>query len=185
MSEKKIALAIVALYGILILTSLGDPAMILSIGQLVLGGSFDLFLSLVPYGIVSIVLLYLTFVARETHPRKFLFLMVMSVVIFFIERYLNGEGEKIHLTEFALFGALVFWSATIWGTKRHVAYLLVAAAGPITVALDELIQTFLLSKLFSVRDILVNVMAVALGAVMYGGLFLDSPREGEEAKPPA
>jgi hypothetical protein len=184
MSEKKIALGIAALYGILILTSLGDPAMMLSIGHLVFGGNLDLFLSLVPYGIVSIVLLYLTFVVRETNPKRFVFLMIMSVVIFFIERYLNGLGEKMHLAEFALFGALVFWSATVWGTRRHTAYLLVAAAGPVTVILDELIQIALTMKPFSVRDVLVNVMAVALGAVMYGGLFLDSPRQ-EEAKPPA
>ena len=181
MSEKKFALTVVTLYGVLILTSLGDPVMILSIGQLFMGGHLDLFFSLVPYGIVSILLVYLTFVAKETRARRFLFLMGMSIVIFFVVRDLNGEREKMHLTEFALLGALIFWSAAIWGIKRHTAYLFVAMAGVITVGLDELIQAGLSLKLFSVRDILVNIIAVALGAVLYGGLFLDSPREREKA----
>jgi hypothetical protein len=182
MSEKKFALTFLALYAILILTSLGDPAMTLSIGRLFMGSNVDLFFSLVPYGIVSILLAYLTFVAKETRARRFLFLMIMSVVLFFIVRYLNGEREKMHLTEFAFLGALIFWSATVWGSKRRTAYLFVAAAGSITVGLDELIQTSLSLKLFSMRDILINSMAVALGAVLYGGLFLNSTKEAEEAE---
>jgi hypothetical protein len=179
MSEKNYALIVAILYAALILISLGDPAMVLAIGRALLGEHLDLFFSLVPYGIVSLLLVYLTFVAKETRGRRFFFLMIISVTLFFIVRYLIGEREKVHLVEFALLGGIILWSATKWGFKRCLAYLLVVTAGLITVGIDELLQTSLSLKVFSTRGVLVNIMAVALGAVTYGGLFWDPPQSEE------
>jgi hypothetical protein len=179
MSEKNYALIVAVLYTALILISLGDPAMALAIGRPLLGEHVDLFFSLVPYGIVSLLLVYLTFVAKETRGRRFFFLMIISVVLFFVMRYLIGEREKVHLVEFALLGGIIFWSATIWGFKRSFAYLLVVTAGVMTVGIDELLQTSLSLKVFSIRDVLVNIMAVALGGITYGGLFWDPPQSEE------
>jgi hypothetical protein len=180
-SEKKFSLVVSILYIVLILISLGDPAMVLTIGRAVLGGRTELVLSLIPYGIISFLLVYLTFVSRESRARRFLLLMVVSVVTFFIIRYLHGESEKMHLTEFALLGALLFWTATEWGFNRHAAYLLVATAGSMTVVSEELIRISLSLGMFTIRDILVNIMSVALGAVLYAGLFVDYPRPAKEA----
>jgi len=182
MSEKTYALIVVILYSVLILFSLGDPLMVLRIGRLVLGEHLDIFLSLVPYVIVSLLLAYLTFGAKETNGRKFIFLLAVSVILFFVVRTLNGVREKAHLIEFALLGGLTMWSATRWGFERPMAYFLVAAAGFVTVGLDELFQTLLSLKLLSIRDVLVNIMAVALGAITYGGLLWDSPKNEERTK---
>jgi hypothetical protein len=182
MSEKQYALIVVILYSLLILFSLGDPAMTLTMGRLFLGERLDLFLSLVPYGIISLLLVHLTFIAKETQGRKFLFLITISVVLFFIVRYLNGWREKAHLIEFSLLGGLILWSATRWGLRRLPAYLLVLAAGLLTIGLNELLQTSLSVKVFSVRDVLVNTMAVALGAITYGGLFWERPPDRQESE---
>ncbi len=182
MSEKNYAAIVVILYAVLVLISLGDPAMVLAIGHSLLGEHLDLFLSLVPYGIISLLLVYLTFVTKEARAGRFFFLMVISVILFFVVRHLNGEREKVHLIEFGLLGGLIFWSAALWGFRRPVAYLVVVTAGPATVGFDELLQTSLSLKVFSERDVLVNIMAVAIGAVIYGGLFLDSTQNEGEAK---
>ncbi len=182
MPEKKYALIVVILYSALILFSLGDPAMMLTLGRFFLGEYFDLFLSLVPYGIVSLLLVYLTFVARETQGRKFLFLIAVSIILFFVVRFLNGWREKAHLIEFSLLGALILWAAMRWSLGRFPAYLLALTAGPITVGLNELLQTSLSVKVFSVRDVLVNTMAVALGAITYGGLFWNRPQDKKESE---
>jgi VanZ family protein len=182
MSEKNYALIVLSLYCALILLSLGDPAMVLTIGRLMLGENLDLFLSLVPYGIISLLLVYLTFMAKETQGRRFFLLIIISVILFFVVRFLNGGREKAHLIEFAILGGLIFWSATRWGFKRAVAYLFVLAVGFITVGFDELLQTSLSLKVFSIRDVLINIMAVALGAITYGGLFWDSSQNEEQAK---
>ena len=149
--------------------------MLLSIGRLLLGERVDLFFSLVPYVIVSLLLVYLTFVKKETGRGNFIFLMIISVVLFFIVRFLNGEREKVHLIEFALLGGLFLRPATLWGLNRHMAYGVAGGAGLVIVGCDELFQVLLSLKAFSIRDVLVNSMAFALGAVTYGGLFYDPP----------
>lgn len=180
MSDRSFALALVILYTILILISLGDPAMVLAVGRLLMGEHLDLFFSLAPYGIIALVLVYLTFVKKETSAGSFIFLILICVILYFIERYLRGDREKIHLIEFALLGALIFRTAALWQLGRWAVYLLVAAAGLATVGIDELLQISFSLKVFSIRDVLVNSMAVALGAVTYGGLFLDLPPGPEE-----
>jgi hypothetical protein len=182
MPEKRFAVAVAALYAVLILFSLGDPLMLLSIGRTLLGERTDLFFSLAPYGIVSLLLAYLTFVKKEKRGGIFFFLMIISIVLFFIVRFLNGEREKLHLLEFAILGGLLIRSAGLRGFGRNAAYGIAVGAGLFIVGLDELLQIALSIKIFSIRDVLVNGMAVTLGAVTYGGLFYDSPPGGEELK---
>lgn len=179
MSERRFAVVVAALYAILILFSLGDPLMLVSIGRTLLGERVDLFFSLLPYGIISVLLLYLTLMEKETRGGAIVFLMIISIVLFFIIRFLNGEREKVHLIEFALLGGLLLRSMHLWRFSRHTAYGLALAVGLLIVGCDELIQVALSLKILSVRDVLVNAMAVALGAVTYGGLFCDPPSEGE------
>lgn len=179
MSERRFAVTVAALYAVLILFSLGDPLMLLSIGRILLGERVDLFFSLVPYGVLSLLLLYLTFIRKETRGGGLVFLMIISIVLFFIIRFLNGEREKAHLIEFALLGGLLLRPVYLWGLSRRTAYGLTLGAGLLVVGCDELIQVALSLKVFSIRDVLVNCMAVALGAVTYGGLLCDPPSEGE------
>jgi hypothetical protein len=182
MSERRFAATVAILYGTLILFSLGDPLMLLSIGRLLLGERVDLVFSLVPYGFISLLLVYLTFIKKETRGGDFFFLMMISVLLFFIIRFLNGEREKVHVIEFALLGGLLLRPATLWGLNRQAAYALTMAAGLMTVGFDELLQVLLSLKVFSIRDVLVNSMGVALGAVICGGLFYDPPRDSEAPK---
>jgi len=182
MSERRFAATVAILYGALVLFSLGDPLMLLSIGRLLLGERVDLVFSLAPYGFISLLLVYLTFIKKETRGGDFIFLMIVSVVLFFIVRFLNGEREKIHLIEFALLGGLFLRPATLWGLNRYVAYGVTVGAGLVIVGCDELFQVLLSLKAFSIRDVLVNSMAFALGAVTYGGLFYAPPDDSEPPK---
>jgi hypothetical protein len=182
MSERKFAITVAILYGALVLLSLGDPLMLLSAGRLLLGERVDLVFSLVPYAIVSYLLVYLTFIGRESRGSSFLFLLIISVVLFFIVRFLSGEREKLHLIEFALLGGLLLRPIKLWGLGRGAAYGLAVAVGLGTAGCDELLQVLFSIKVFSVRDVMVNGMAVILGAVMYGGLFYHPSYGGEAPK---
>jgi|GEM_PF-3691837 len=180
MSEKTFAITVTILYALLILCSLGDPLMLLSIGRLLLGESAELFFSIIPYGIVSLLLAYLVLVKRETRVGNLIFLMIMSVAIFFVVRFLSGEREKIHLVEFAVLGGLILHSARVFKIGRNAAYGLMLAAGLAIVGCDELLQAYLSIKVLGVHDVLINSMAVVLGAVTYAGLFYNPPYNNQE-----
>ena len=181
MTEKQFALVFLPLYCVLILTSLGDPGMTLSAGRSLFGDHFDLVLSIVPYAVVALLLVYLTFVAEERRAWRFIFLILISVALFFVTKYLYGEEEKVHLIEFALFGGVIFWAASVWGVSVSFSYAIVAAAGVVTVGLDESIQMMLSLKFFTVRDVLVNFMSTVLGAFIYAGLFGGRQKRGEDS----
>jgi hypothetical protein len=185
MSEKQFALVVPMLYGILVIVSLGDPLMVLAIGRVLFGYRFDLILSLIPYGIIGILLAYIVFVTQEKRPWRFVFLIAVSVALFFVMKLLGGAEEKLHLIEFALFGALVYWTASVWGVGRSLSYAVVLAVGLVTVTLDESAQVLLSTNDFALGDGLVNITSTILGALTYAGLFRDGRRaetgDGEES----
>jgi hypothetical protein len=185
MSEKQFALVVPLLYSVLVIVSLGDPGMVLAIGRLLFGYRLDLILSLVPYGIIGILLAYIVFVTREKRPWRFVFLIAVSVALFFVMKLLGGAEEKLHLIEFALFGALVCWAASVWGIGRSMSYAVAAAVGLVTVGLDESAQVLLSLSGSALRDGMVNITSTLLGAITYAGLFRDGHRaetsDGPEA----
>ncbi len=181
MSQKQFALIITALYCTLILTSLGDPVMVLSAGEALFGYRLDLILSLFPYAIIALFLVYLTFVSKEKQPWRFLFLIVVSIALFFVMRLLYGPEEKLHLIEFSILGGLIGWAASMWGVSLAVVYGVVVALGVIVVGSDEYIQVLLSLKIFSARDVLINSMSALLGAVVNAGLFLDRQKAEDDA----
>ena len=185
MNEKTFAIAVTILYALLILCSLGDPLMLLTIGRLLFGGRVDLFFSLVPYGIIGLMLVYLTLVKQEARVGTLLFLIIISIAIFFVVRFLNGEREKIHLIEFAVLGALLLHSGRVFRIGRNAAYGLMLGTGLAVVGFDELLQVYLSIKVLGVRDVLINCMAVVLGAVTYAGLFYDPQYDTQEPKNPS
>jgi hypothetical protein len=178
-TEKKYALIVLSLFCILILVSLGDPGMILEVGQYLSDRNLEIILALIPYAIIGLILAYLTFVVRERHAWRFIFLIFLTVALFFVMRLLSGADQKIHLLIFAVLGGIVSWAAGIWGFSRASTALFILGVGIFTTTADEMVQAAFLVSIFEIRHIAVNLMSTLLGGLVYAEL-LDSSRDVKE-----
>ncbi len=176
--EKKVVWSIVALYVLLIFITLGDVVMIMDFAQRNLGDYFNPILGVSPYFFLAAFLTYITFIKKEKRPSRYIFLILIVVCFFFIMRLLYYPAEKVHLIEYGILGALVFWAVSIHKVDIVFCYVAAIIVSLVVGSADEIVQGFLPFRVFDFRDIVVNNLSGALGAVIYAGFFREGVLKG-------
>lgn len=183
-SEKKAAWSIVILYVTLIFITLGDIVPMVEFAQKKFGSYFNLAMSLLPYLFFFSFFIYIALIKRDKNPAKYIYFILILIAFFLIMRFLRYPVEKVHLIEYSIFGALFFWITTLYGFSILGSYGATVIAALLVGGADELVQSFIPSRFFDVRDILINFQSGVLGAAVYAGFFREvdggEKEEGED-----
>lgn len=177
-SPSKVVWSIVLLYILLIFITLGDVVMIMDFAERKLGDYFNPILGVSPYFFMAAFLFYITLVKKEKRPSRYIFLILIVIGFFFIMRLLYYPAEKVHLIEYGILGALVFWAVSIHKVDIVLCYIAAIVVSLVVGGADEIIQGFLPFRVFDFRDIMINNLSGALGAVVYAGFFREGILKG-------
>lgn len=91
--------------------------------------------------------------------KNILFLGSTGIVVWGIFRYVELPIERLHFIQYGLLGWLIFYSLP--RTKMINGFLFGLSVG----VLDEVLQGILPQRVFDVRDVWMNGMAVLLGII--------------------
>ncbi len=174
LSEKKTAWAIVLLYITLIFMTLGDVVPIVNFAEKKLGNNFNLIMSLSPYIFFLGFFVYVTAIKKERRLSQYIYYILILIAFFLVMRFLRYPVERIHLIEYSIFGALFFWTMSIYGLSLLASYAITVFVILLVGSADEIVQSFIPTRFFDFRDILINFQSGILGAAVYAGFVRDA-----------
>jgi VanZ family protein len=174
LSEKKTAWAIVLLYITLIFMTIGDVVPIVNFATKKLGNNFNLIMSISPYIFFSGFFVYVTAIKKERRLTQYIYYILILIAFFLVMRFLRYPVERIHLIEYSIFGALFFWMLSIYGLSLLASYTITVFATLLVGGADEIVQSFIPTRFFDFRDILINFQSGILGAAVYAGFVRDA-----------
>ncbi|MBN1574300.1 MAG: VanZ family protein [Deltaproteobacteria bacterium] len=180
LSEKKTAWSIVLLYIILIFSTLGDVVVIVEFAESKLGNIFNIVMNVSPYIFFLGLSLYTIIIRKERRPARYVYLILILIAFFFLRKYLSYPIEKVHLIEYSIFGALFFWAVSVSGLSLLSSFMVAVVASLVVGSADELVQAFIPSRYFSIKDLLINFQSGILGAAIYAGFVREDEEDEEE-----
>ncbi len=179
-NEKKTAWSVVLLYIILIFTTLGDVVAVVDFAESKLGNIFNIIMNISPYIFFLGLSLYIISIKRERRPARYVYLILILIAFFFLKEYLTFPIEKVHLIEYSIFGALFFWAVSVSGLSLLSSFMVTVVASLVVGSADELVQAFIPSRYFSMKDLLINFQSGILGAAVYAGFVKEADEDEEE-----
>ena len=180
LSEKKTAWLIVLLYITLIFMTLGDVVPIVNFAEKRLGNNFNLIMSLSPYIFFLSFFVYVTAIKKERRLSQYIYYILILTAFFLVMRFLRYPVERIHLIEYSIFGALFFWMVSLYGLSLLASYAITVFVIVLVGGADEIVQSFIPTRFFDFRDILINFQSGVLGAAVYAGFVQEINMENKE-----
>ena len=181
-TEKKTAWSVVLLYITLIFSTLGDVVAVVEFAERKMGNSFNVIMNVSPYIFFLGLSLYIILIKRERRPARYIYLILVLIAFFFLKEYLSYPIEKVHLIEYSIFGALFFWAASASGLSLLTSFMVTVIASLVVGSADELVQAFIPSRYFSIKDLLINFQSGILGAAVYAGFVREVEEDEEEGE---
>jgi len=181
LSEKKTAWAIVLLYITLIFMLLGDVVPIVNFATKKLGNSFNQIMSISPYIFFSGFFVYVTAIKKERRLSQYTYYVLILIAFFLVIKwFVRYPVEYIHLIEYSIFGALFFWTMSIYGLPLLASYTITVFVTLLVGGADEIVQAFIPTRFFDLRDLLLNFVSGILGAAVCAGFVQDANRGDDE-----
>ena len=182
LSEKKTAWAIVLLYITLIFITLGDVVPIVNFAEKKLGNNFDFIMKYSLYFFFSGFFVYITAIKKERRLTQYIYyILILIAFILVIKGFVLYPAEYIHLIEYSIFGALFFWTMSLYGLSLLASYGVTVFVALLVGSADEIAQSFIPMRFFDFKDILINFQSGILGAAVYAG-FVQYPNGSEDEK---
>ncbi|MEW6056682.1 MAG: VanZ family protein [Bdellovibrionota bacterium] len=121
-------------------------------------------------GVLALAGLYKTIISQWRVSRKLAVQLVLGIGVFYgcALYYMERPEERFHYIQYGLLSPLIIYTAHGFSKKlSSLSYGLLAVLSMVLGAGDEVIQSFVPSRVFEWKDVFFNVSAAALGMFFY------------------
>ncbi len=126
------------------------------------GENFPYFLG----GFIFINVIFAFLLLKKRYVFRGLFIICFVFYVgFIIMRNLEFLAEKIHLLEYGILAFIIYRSLNKQQSKESIHFKILLIGFTVG-AIDELIQRFIPSRVFDIRDIFLNAASVSLGQML-------------------
>ena len=127
--------------------------------------------------IILFLILYIFFIIyrqRYKNISTYILSLIIGIVIYGIIKYERNTIEHVHLIEYGILSSLIYLNIIYIKKDNYKLYktiFLTFSIGVIIGLLDELYQGYLPTRVFDIRDCVVNTIGVICGLLIIVGVF--------------